>query len=155
MCGMGARSCVITGDYASALLLRISMSVHAFLSFVEEDLRLVNLFRGQAKNENLDLEFDDYSVKTPINSDRAPYVKQEIEKKIRRSSVILCLIGSSTYKSQWVKWELKTGAELEKCLIGILLDSQTPNIIPKSLSNNNARIVAWDINDIVNAIRKC
>lgn len=36
--------------------------VHAFLSFVEEDLNVVNLFRGQAKSEHSDLEFADYSI---------------------------------------------------------------------------------------------
>lgn len=30
--------------------------IRAFLSFVEEDLNVVNLFRGQAKNNNSDLE---------------------------------------------------------------------------------------------------
>ena len=36
--------------------------IRAFLSFVEEDLNVVNLFRGQAKNQNSDLEFADYST---------------------------------------------------------------------------------------------
>jgi hypothetical protein len=31
------------------------MGRHVFLSFVEEDLELVRLFRGQAKNEESDL----------------------------------------------------------------------------------------------------
>jgi hypothetical protein len=39
-----------------------------FLSFVEEDLTSVNLFRGQAKNKNSDLEFSDYSVMDPYDS---------------------------------------------------------------------------------------
>lgn len=42
------------------------MARNVFLSFVEEDLDLVNLFRGQVKNENNDLEFSDYSVKEPL-----------------------------------------------------------------------------------------
>jgi hypothetical protein len=36
------------------------MFKHVFLSFVEEDLASVVLFRGQAKNKNSNLEFDDY-----------------------------------------------------------------------------------------------
>ena len=42
--------------------------IRAFLSFVEEDLNLVNLFRGQAKNDNNDLDFADYSIKDPFLS---------------------------------------------------------------------------------------
>lgn len=30
------------------------MAIRAFLSFVEEDLKMVNLFRAQAKNESTD-----------------------------------------------------------------------------------------------------
>jgi hypothetical protein len=41
---------------------------HVFLSFVEEDLDRVNLFRGQAKRKNSELEFDDYSVKEAFDS---------------------------------------------------------------------------------------
>ncbi len=41
------------------------MAIRAFLSFVEEDLNLVNLFEGQAKNERFDLEFDRDDAKYP------------------------------------------------------------------------------------------
>ena len=43
------------------------MAIRAFLSFVEEDLELVNLFRGQARLERSDLEFHDYSTKEPFD----------------------------------------------------------------------------------------
>ncbi len=48
--------------------------IRAFLSFVEEDLNVVNLFRGQAKNQNSDLEFADYSIKEPFDSTNANYI---------------------------------------------------------------------------------
>ena len=129
------------------------MANHIFLSFVEEDLNLVNMFRGQAKNKNLDLEFDDYSVKEPINSENAPYIKQEIREKITKSSIVLCLIGRSTHKSSWVEWELETGYELDKCLIGVRLHSDSLDIEPEPLVDDP--VVDWNIEDIVNAIEEC
>ena len=131
------------------------MSVHVFLSFVEEDLGLVNLFRGQAKNNKLDLEFADYSIKEPIDSENAPYIKRQIKEKIRQSSIVMCLIGSSTSNSQWVEWELETGHDLDKCLIGIRLNSDKEDTEPQPLIDHSARIVDWNIDDIIDAIEKC
>ena len=54
------------------------MAIRAFLSFVEEDLNLVNLFRGQAFNQDSDLEFDDYSIKQPFDSRNADYIGRGI-----------------------------------------------------------------------------
>ena len=52
-----------------------------FLSFVEEDLKAVNLLRAQAKNDKIDLNFDDFSVKSPFDSKDASYIKKKIGAK--------------------------------------------------------------------------
>ena len=38
---------------------------NVFISFASDDLDEVNLLRGQAKNENSNIEFNDYSLKVP------------------------------------------------------------------------------------------
>jgi hypothetical protein len=63
--------------------LKGAKMIRTFLSFVEEDLDRVNLFRGQARNKNFDLEFADYSVREPYNSANADYIKQQIAKDQR------------------------------------------------------------------------
>ena len=131
------------------------MTVHVFLSFVMEDLKLVNLFRAQAKNDNLDLEFADYSIKEPINSENAPYIKQQIKEKINQSSIVMCLIGSSTHDSSWVEWELETSHNLDKCLIGVRLHSDNDDIEPQPLIDHSAEIVDWTIDDIITTIENC
>jgi DNA-directed RNA polymerase subunit L len=130
------------------------MARNVFLSFVEEDLNLVNLFRGQAKNENNDLEFSDYSVKEPFDSENADYIRQEIRNLIKKVSVTLCLIGETTYKSKWVDWEIRTSAELGKGLVGVRLHSSSKDIVPQSLKDNKAEIVDWNIKEIVQAIER-
>lgn len=131
------------------------MTVHVFLSFVEEDLNLVNLFRGQAKNDNLDLEFDDFSIKEEINSENTPYIKSVIKDKIKRSSLVLCLVGSHTHESDWVNWEITTGYDLDKCIIGVKLNSDENDTLPNSLIIYKAEIVPWKIDEIMLAIKTC
>jgi len=125
---------------------------HVFLSFVAEDLAAVNLFRGQAKNGNSALEFDDYSVKAPYNSQEATYIRARIAEKIAMASVTICLIGDSTYRSSWVEWELQKSAQLGKAVLGVRLNSQRVDTVPLALLTVRAPIMGWDIHEIVRAI---
>lgn len=131
------------------------MAKHVFLSFIEEDKHLVELFRGQAKNQNLDLEFDDYSIKESINSEDEEYIRGKITEKIEKSSIILCLISHSTHTHKWVKWELEKGYELDKCLIGVRLHSDSKDILPSPLNDYSSKVIDWKIDDIVDAINNC
>jgi len=97
------------------------MAIRAFLSFVEEDLALVRLFRGQAKNERFDLEFEDYSIKVPFNSTNVDYVGRGIAAQIKLATLTVCLYGPTTYQSQWVDWELKTSLNMGKPIMGVWL----------------------------------
>ena len=128
------------------------MARHVFLSFVEEDLQLVELFRGQAKNANNDLEFDDYSIKEPINSDNADYVKRQIRNKIDGVSVTLCLIGRNTHRSDWVDWEIGVSDEMGKGIVGMRLHSSSSDVVPDALSDVNADVVNWKLDDVMAAI---
>ena len=129
------------------------MAKHVFLSFVIEDERLVTLFRGQARNKNSDLAFDDYSVREPINSTNAPYIKARITEKIRAASVTICLIGHTTSSSSWVDWEIRKSSELGKRVFGVRLHSDPTNDKPPTaLADIRAKILNWDIDKIVSEI---
>src|SRR5438105_2008174 len=99
------------------------MAIRAFLSFVEEDLNLVNLFRGQAKNERMDLEFDDYSIKIPFDSRNAEYIGRGIVAQIKFATLTVCLYGPTTYQSRWVNWELSKTLDMGKPIMGVCLYS--------------------------------
>jgi hypothetical protein len=99
------------------------MTIRAFLSFVEEDLNLVNLFRGQAKNEDSDLDFADYSIKVPFDSTNADYIGRGIVAQIRLATLTICLYGPSTYRSPWVDWELRKTLAMGKPIMGVCLYS--------------------------------
>jgi hypothetical protein len=128
------------------------MAIRAFLSFVVEDISLVNFFRGQAKNENNDIEFDDYSVKEPINSRNEDYIKSEITNKIKLSTMTICLYGPTTYLSEWVNWELNKTLEMGKPIMGVWLYTDGKiKYFPAPLANWPR--VEWNANKIVQAMR--
>lgn len=97
------------------------MAIRAFLSFVEEDLSLVNLFRGQAKQQDSKLDFHDYSIKFPFDSTNAEYIGRGITEQIKLCTVCVCLYGPTTYQSAWVNWELNKAIQLGKPLMGVFL----------------------------------
>ncbi|MDN4641784.1 TIR domain-containing protein [Agreia sp. PsM10] len=123
------------------------MAKHVFLSFVEEDLQSVRLFRGQAQNKNSSLAFDDYSVKVPYNSTNAEYIRSQITAKIRAASATIVIIGATTSSSTWVKWEIEKSDALGNKLIGVKLS--TAGATPAALTAAGATIIGWDIPKIV------
>src|SRR5713226_10613669 len=69
---------------------------NVFISFVHEDLDEVNLFRGQAKKEDSELEFNDWSVKEPFDSRRADYIRLKIRERIRQCAVTVVYVSDDT-----------------------------------------------------------
>lgn len=126
--------------------------IRAFLSFVEEDLNVVNLFRGQAKNENSDLEFSDYSIKEPFDSRNADYIARGITEQLRLASLTVCLYGPTTYSSKWVDWELRKSVELGKPIMGVCLygDGRV-RYYPAALDGKPR--VNWNVQDIIRTMR--
>jgi len=124
------------------------MAIRAFLSFVEEDLNLVNLFRGQAKLRDSKLDFHDYSIKIPFNSTNAEYIGRGITDQIKLCTLCACLYGPTTYQSAWVNWELNKAIQLGKPLMGVCLYSDgRVKYYPAPLEHWPK--MSWDIPQIV------
>jgi hypothetical protein len=130
------------------------MARRVFLSFVAEDLQLVNAFRGQAKSEKSDLEFFDHSVREPFDSKNAEYIRRQIREKINGVSVTVCLIGDTTASSKWVDWEIRTSKALGKGLVGVRLHSCAEDVPPRALKDAGAEIIDWDIKMIMAATER-
>ncbi|MBI4878859.1 MAG: TIR domain-containing protein [Planctomycetes bacterium] len=127
--------------------------IRAFLSFVEEDLNVVNLFRGQAKNDDTDLEFADYSIKDPFDSRNADYIARGITDQLGLASLTVCLYGPTTYTSKWVDWELRKSVELGKPIMGVCLygDGRV-RYYPAALEGRPR--VNWNVQEIVRTMRQ-
>lgn len=116
---------------------------NVFISFATEDMNEVNLLRGQAKNENSDIEFNDHSVRVPINSDRAEYIKQKIEERINRASVTVIYLSENTAQSKWVKWEVEKSIEMGKKVVAVHPGERFTGQTPAWL-DGNVKVVPWN-----------
>jgi hypothetical protein len=125
---------------------------NVFISFSSEDLNEVNLMRGQAKNENNNLEFNDHSLKDPYDSANAEYIKKGIREKINRASVTLCYISDSTSNSKWVDWEIRESLRLGKGVIAVHKGDRAPSRIPKAIEENGIKVVQWNHKNITKEI---
>ena len=127
---------------------------NVFISFVTEDLAEVNLLRGQAKNENSNLEFNDWSLKEPFNSKNAEYIKRGIRERIRQCSVTVCYLTENTEKSQWVDWEIRESIKLEKGIIAMYKGDSPPKNLPPAIKELGIKMVPWNQDAINKAIEK-
>jgi len=123
-----------------------------FISFQNDDLNEVNLFRGQAKNEDSDLDFIDSSLKVPFNSANAEYIKRGIRDRIDQCSVTVVFIGKNTHKSEWVDWEVCESIKRGKGVVAVISNDDPSIIIPKAVKDNNIKVVPWKHAKIKSAI---
>lgn len=127
---------------------------NVFISFVEEDLAEVNLLRGQAKNENSNLEFNDWSLKEPFDSKNAEYIKRGIRERIRQCSVTICYITENTANSKWVDWEIRESIKLGKGVIAMYKGDSPPRHLPPAIKELGIKMVPWNQQEITKAIEK-
>jgi hypothetical protein len=128
-----------------------------FISFVNEDINDVNLFRGQAKNENSNLEFNDWSLKDPYNSESAEYIKRGIRERIKQSSITICYITNNTADSLWVDWEVRESVKLGKKVVAMYKGDKPPRNLPKAITENQIKVIPWNhdqINKEIDSITK-
>lgn len=114
-----------------------------FISFAYDDIDEVNLLRAHAKNERSPIEFNDWSVSEPIDSDRAPYVKQKIRERIAQSSVTVVFLTDKTRQSEWVAWEIQESLARDKHVIGVFAGDKPPAKLPEVVTANKIKCVPW------------
>jgi hypothetical protein len=115
-----------------------------FLSFIAEDRDRVQGLRLLAANPNYDLEFYDESVRAPIDSANAEYIKGVIREKINRTTVTVCLISEKTHTSKWVDWELEESYKKGNTIIAMALKEVERAVLPRLVREMNLTFHAWD-----------
>lgn len=130
------------------------VSRHVFISFDHDDIDEVNLLRGQAKNDKLDLQFDDHSLKEPIDSTNSDYIKRIIREKIDRCSVTVVYLTDKTASSKWVNWEIEESLKRGKGVIGVHKRDMPPAKTPPAFQQNGCKVVKWEHAALVTAIEE-
>jgi hypothetical protein len=106
--------------------------------------------RSQAKNENFDIEFRDYSVKEPFDEKW----KTNCRERIAQTSMLICMIGSKTATREAVNWEIEEAYRQNKQVVGVRIYKDRADPIPQAMQRNNAPIVNWDLKEISRQIDK-
>ncbi len=127
---------------------------NVFISFISEDLNDVNLLRGQAKNENSDIEFNDWSLKEPFDSKKADYIRRGIRERIRQCSVTVVYVSDKTADSRWVDWEISESIALGKGVVAMYKGDTPPSGLPKAVTENNVPVVPWNQKELAKAIKR-
>lgn len=122
---------------------KADVSRHVFISFDHEDLDEVNLLRSQAKNDKVDLQFDDHSVKEPYDSTNADYIKRQIREKIDRCSVTIVYLTEKSASSKWVNWEIEESIKRGKGVLGVYKGDTSPAKLPSAFQQNGCKAVKW------------
>jgi hypothetical protein len=126
---------------------------NVFISFASEDLSDVNMLRAQAKNDNSDIEFNDWSLKKPFDSKDAEYVKRGIRERIRQCSVTVVYISDKMVDSKWVDWEIRETIALGKGVVAMYKGDRSPTRLPKAVVDNKVPVVPWNQRELAEAIK--
>lgn len=116
---------------------------NVFISFAYEDINDVNLLRAQAKNDKSPIEFNDWSVSVPFNSERAPYIQQKIGERIAQSSLTVVYLTDNSSTSHWVAWEIEESVRRGKQVIGVYAGDSRPVRLPKAIVLKKIKCVPW------------
>lgn len=127
---------------------------NVFISFVEEDLNDVKMLRGQAKNQNSDIEFNDWSLREPYNSEKAEYIKRGIRERIRQCSVTVVYVSDKTADSKWVDWEIRESIAMGKGVVAMHKGDDPPARLPKAVIDHKVPVVRWNQRELARAIKK-
>lgn len=127
---------------------------NVFISFAAEDLQDVNLLRAQAKNENSDIEFNDWSLREPFDSKNADYIKRGIRERIRQCSVTVVYISDKTADSKWVDWEIRESIALGKGVVAMHKGATPPTKLPKAVIEHKIKVVPWKKDALSSAIKQ-
>jgi MTH538 TIR-like domain (DUF1863) len=159
--GGGGRGLTYREEEALENMARSSMRQAAepekhnvFISFAMENENEVNLLRGQAKKEDSNLEFNDYSVKEAYDSKNADYIKRGIREKIKQCSVTLVYVSNDTGTSKWVDWEIRESIRLGKGVVAMYKEGTKPTNLPPAIGEFKIKLVPWNHKAITNAVHE-
>lgn len=127
---------------------------NVFISFVSEDLSDVNMLRGQAKNQNSHIEFNDWSLREPFDSENAEYIRRGIRERIRQCSVVVVYVSDKTADSKWVDWEIREGIAMGKGIVAMHKGEVPPARLPQAVIDSKVPIVPWSQKELTKAIKE-
>ncbi len=121
-----------------------------FISYdYDNDRHYKNLLLAWDANRLFDFSIHDHSADVSINSTNASAIKSVLSRYINEVPYFLVIVGSKTYRSAWVTWEIKKAVELNKRIIAVKTDRE--NTSPDALLGVGA---SWAMSFTYDAITR-
>lgn len=126
------------------------MARRIFISFQHRDRMRAKGFNLLRWNKNVKLNFVGRHLLDPVQSTNENYIGSRVKQQLRGTSVTVVLIGKTTHKSEWVKWEIEQSVAKDKPngVLGILLPGAAPPPIDSPVGNalhqSGAEVISWD-----------
>ena len=79
-------------------------------------------------------------------------IRRLLRMKMAWSSTVVVLIGKNTHRRHWVNWEIKKANELGKRIVGVYERGGSENDKPAAFEKYGDALVAWNSNNIIDAI---
>lgn len=115
--------------------------VPVYVSFdYDNDKTLKDFIIGQSRNEDSPFSVIDHSIKQAVLGDWVT----DAERRIKKSDVVLVMVGQQTYCAQGVLKEVELGRKHSKKIVQIIGYKDT-DPIPV---NNAGRLYRWDWNNL-------
>ncbi|MCX6880651.1 MAG: TIR domain-containing protein [Verrucomicrobia bacterium] len=116
-----------------------------FCSFdYDNDKNLKDLLIGQSKNSDSPFEVSDWSMKEAAPE---PSWEEEAEKRIKRSDVVIIVLGSKTHSAPGVKKEVKMARDNSVSIFQI----KPQNTNPTSVTNGGS-VCNWTWENLKNLL---
>jgi hypothetical protein len=125
---------------------------NVFISFANEDKPQVQRLRRQAQKEDSGLNFNDWSLRAPFDSERAEYIRKGVLERIRQSSVTLVYVSDETAKSEWVNWEVEASVKLGKKVVGVHRGDLPRKLLP-AIKKHRIRVIPWSLEGIAKELK--
>ena len=135
-------------------MIEQKMARRVFISFAYEDREQVSGFILMSKNPNIELEFVGRHLLAPVESEDPNYIKRRIAELMDGTSVLVCLLGQTTARSDWVDYEIRKALSDGKGVVGIKLKGQNGAPIPPALEEADVEVIDWDPSRLAQAIER-
>jgi len=122
-----------------------------FVSYKEGDSIWRNNFISLMGNPNEGFNHETFTSDHDYRTYGYEEVRKYLNGLIGSCRLLVCLIGTNTYQSQWVFHELSVASSLKIGIAPICI-TNTRFIIPDLIASKNIPIFDWDITDIRRAL---
>lgn len=147
--GIGA---VVTID---KLLGHLFRKKKVFISYYyAKDRAIKRLITAWSKNDKFDIDFEDSSADVSLDIQSDEELRTELTNRIRKSDIVLVLIGDTTHSRKWVKYEIREAERLRKPIVAV---KQSRNhISPMELKGIGANwVYGFRAKKVSDALKKC